>query len=244
MNNLLDSIEKHKFGLLAALAVYVGFFMYANFSSYTKYYPIEPFHDGAYIENAQDVIEIEKENIEIPSDYNPGDIKNTTQNMNDKRESSYENYGSAEDVTQSVQDLERQMYEEAGGAADREKILEQMKARQEAEKRDQQNNNTQQNATGTNAYAGATLVSYNIPGRTDKYLPTPGYLSDRGGVVVVLVKVNQYGVVTTATYDPSRSSNASQRMIDKSVEYAQKSRFNNDSNKIQSGWIKYTFVSK
>lgn len=247
MNKILDAIDKHKFGLLAALTVYVAFFIYANFGSYTKHYPIEPFHDGAYIEDAEDVIELNNQDIEIPEDYNSGDIKNTNRDVNDTREQSYDDYsGSAQDVQQSVYDLERQMYEEAGGAEERERIRQQMEDRQNQQSSTQTNTQTNTNNSSSNQYSGKTLVYTNVPDRKSRYAPAPGYLSERSGVVVVNIKVNQQGYVTSAVYDATRSSNASQRMIDKSIEYAKKSKFAPSSSapKTQSGYIQYTFVSE
>ncbi|MFT5582346.1 MAG: hypothetical protein ACI9G9_001611, partial [Psychromonas sp.] len=49
MNNVLDLIDKFKFGIIAAFATYIFIFIFLQMESYTQYFPIEPFHDGAII---------------------------------------------------------------------------------------------------------------------------------------------------------------------------------------------------
>ena len=122
MNNFFDLIDKFKFGIVAAIAAYIGIFMYFQMESYTRYFPIEPFHDGAYVETPED-IELNPENIQLPPDYDGGDIKNMVSDMNDTRDKSYENYTQNNGgKATNIKELEAQMYKEAGGSAERERL--------------------------------------------------------------------------------------------------------------------------
>ena len=89
MNRLLDAIDKYKFGLIAALMAYIFIFMFLQMESYTQYTPIEPFHDGSYVEDPA-VIPIKQDNILAPADF--GDVKNMSRDVNDSREQSNEKY--------------------------------------------------------------------------------------------------------------------------------------------------------
>jgi hypothetical protein len=63
---------------------------------------------------------------------------------------------------------------------------------------------------------------------------------------VVSIKVDKGGKVVEAQYEASKSSGANQCMIEQSVRYAKKSKFNvKDSAPVQqSGFIIYKFVAQ
>ncbi len=260
MSNIFDALEKYKFGLLAALLAYVIIFAYTQIGTYdAPAVPYTPFHDGPSIEIPEDEIELLPENIMLPSDFDPGNIKNTARDENDKRQRSNENYSVSEytgDGAQKVYDLENQMFRDAGGAEKRADIIARDKARKlrEAEDAKQRENSNDHSTAGTaNAAAGNVMVSFNVPKHTahqgnDWYVRNPGYKCGSGasGRVMILVKVDQSGKVLSATYDESQSSNANYCMITEAKKYAMMSRFNDasDAAKTQSGWISYTFISQ
>lgn len=253
---MFDWIERYKFGIIATLMVYIAIFMYLQMDSYDHYFEIRSFTDGAYVKEEPE-LEIDRDNIQIPQDFEAGDIKNMANDVNDSRKRSYEDYAynnNAKDVEQSVRDLEKQFYNEAGGDAERKKLEQQMKDRQEKQTTSSttNNNNTPSNNGGDIAYKGKTMVDYSLkdrqPFQNNKwYVRNPGYTCGYGsGVVHIDIKVNQNGNVTTAEYNPSKSNGASTCMIEKAIEYAKKSRFAYSSKapSSQSGWILYTFVSQ
>lgn len=254
---MFDWVEKYKFGILAALAVYIGLFMYFQMDTYTQYFEITPFHDGAVVQEEE--IEVQKENIEVPQDFQSGEVKNMVSDVNDTRKKSYDDYSfnnnkSAADVEQSIKDLEKQFYNEAGGDKDRQKLQQQMKERENSATTQSQSNKKENPSSngGDIAYKGKTMVDFYLKNRDPFqnnrwYLRNPGYTcGQEAGTVHVDVKVNKNGNVTSAVYNPSKSNGASSCMIEKALEYAKKSRFAYSSSApdIQSGWIQYIFVSQ
>lgn len=254
MTKFFDTIDRYKYGLLAALSVYIGLFMYFTMDTYESYYFYEPFHDGSYVDLNEEYVELKPDNIEIPAEYQSAEIKNMVNDRNDDRERSMENYSdrrSSSEVEQSVYDLEKQMYEEAGGASERERIEEQMKEREKSKEQKTTNpTNTQSKTGGDNAYGGLTMVDFDLKGRSpyqdnDWYIRNPGYTSYGNGTVVVDIVVNQNGNVVSATVNSVGSAGANQRMMEQAVKYALMSRFNySGSTKTQKGTITYRFVSK
>lgn len=255
MNKLSSFVERHIYGIIAAVAAYVGIFIYMNLETYTEFVKINSFFDGAQIEIPEDDIQLRPENIELPSDFNPSDVKSIARDRNDQRERSKEDWSanqSAADVEKSVKDFEKKLFDEAEGNAQRKKI------QQEMEDRKKKNNNSTlpdkqpTNQNGTNkAFSGDVMVEWNLraPHQNNTwYVRNPGYTCGYGssGKVTVLIKVNQNGDVTTATYDPNQSRSANPCMIEQAVKYAKMSRFiySSTAPKIQDGSITYTFIAQ
>ena len=102
----------------------------------------------------------------------------------------------------------------------------------------QQNNLTHQSVKKESS------MHYSLINRTHEYLPTPVYLCERGGKVVVNIVVNAYGMVTKTTIN-NASSSQNQCLKDHALEYAGKARFDTDtSKKTQIGTITFYFESK
>lgn len=253
-------LEKYKFGLVAALLAYVIIFAYFQIGTYNgPGVPYTAFYEGPQLEIPEDEIQLLPENIMLPANYDPSNIKNTARDENDKRTRSEDNYSVSKYSGNGVQDAtdyEKKMFDEAGGAAEREKIRTQIEARKEREKEQakQTNKGDKTSTTGkSNAAAGNVMVKFNVPKHTahqgnDYYIRNPGYKCGVGsaGMVMIMVKVDQSGNVLSATYDASQSYNANSCMISEAKKYASISRFNYapTAAKSQSGWISYTFISQ
>mgnify|MGYP006232980577 CR=1 FL=1 len=254
-------LEKYKFGLLAALGVYVVIFAYFQVGTYDgPAVPYSPFQEGPRVEIPEDEIALLPENIMLPANFDPSNIKNTARDENDKRPQSETNYSVSKQTFNGIQDAtdyEKRMFEEAGGEAERERIKAQVEARKKREREEQEKREKQGKEDGTsgtsNAAAGNVMVKFNVPNHTahqgdDYYVRNPGYKCGVGasGIVMIRVKVDQAGNVLSATYDPAQSSNANSCMISEAKKYAMISRFNYSSTaaKSQSGWISYTFISQ
>lgn len=257
MSKVADFIERHVYGIIAAIAVYVGIFIYLNLATYPEIVRIGSVFDGAMIILPEDEkIEMDKENIEIPSDFSTQDLKSIGQSVNDEREKSKtdwsENKIKASDGEKEVKELEKKLFAEASGNEQRKKIQEEMDKR----KNDQKENKTTKPETtttngGNKAYDGNVMVKWydRDPHQNNNwYVRNPGYTCGYGasGKVVVRIKVNQNGDVSSATYDPSSSTNANSCMIEQAVKYAKMSRFiySSTASKVEDGWISYTFVSQ
>lgn len=260
MNKLLDAIDKYKFGLIAALTAYIIIFMYLQMESYTQYTPIEPFHDGSFVETPEE-IPLKQENIMAPENF--GDVKNMSRDANDSRESSNEKYfqnKSSEQVMADYKALEQKMYEEAGGDKTRAQIKEELEAqRKENEKAAKSSNTPMNNNTqkgGNTSYEGNVMVKWEFDDGKERdahqnnkwYVRNPGYTCGYGavGTVTVVIRVSQGGNVITATYDPSQSSGANACMIEQAVKYAKMSRFEYSGSAPSShqGKIKYIFIAQ
>lgn len=237
--------------------MYIGIFVYLQMKTYTQYFPIQSFFEEPALEIPKEEVEVKPENIEVPSDFKMGELKNVSRDMNDTRERSnkdwYQNK-STSDVEQSVKDYEKRLYEESGGEAKRKAI------QKEIDERKKQNTNksaiTPKDANtntqgGNKAAAGSVMVDWSLSGRTahqnnNWYVRNPGYTCGFGssGKVSVQITVNQNGDVIIAS--ATGSSGANDCMIQQALKYAKLSRFNYSSSasKTQSGTIIYTFVGQ
>jgi outer membrane biosynthesis protein TonB len=257
VNKFFFYIDKFKFGIIAVFAMYIGIFVYLQMKTYTQYFPIQSFFEEPALEIPKEEVEVKPENIEVPSDFKMGELKNVSRDMNDTRERSnkdwYQNK-STSDVEQSVKDYEKRLYEESGGEAKRKAI------QKEIDERKKQNTNksaiTPKDANtntqgGNKAAAGSVMVDWSLSGRTahqnnNWYVRNPGYTCGYGssGKVSVQITVNQNGDVIIAS--ATGSSGANDCMIQQALKYAKLSRFNYSSSasKTQSGTIIYTFVGQ
>ena len=88
-----------------------------------------------------------------------------------------------------------------------------------------------------------STMSYSLVGRDLLNNPTPIYLCEYGGKVVISIKVNQKGNVTEATYNNASTSNNG-CLIDHALEYAKAARFSSGSQTTQIGTITFVFKGK
>ncbi|WP_250433276.1 TonB family protein [Hanstruepera flava] len=87
-------------------------------------------------------------------------------------------------------------------------------------------------------------MHYSLVNRTHRYLPTPIYLCETGGKIVVNITVNSAGKVTNASVNQAASVD-NQCLKDHALEYANEARFNQDaSKKSQLGSITFYFEGK
>lgn len=257
MNRFFVFIDKHKFGLIAALMVYLGLFLYFHLETYQKIYLIPVWDERAELEDPE--IAIKPENIEINSPQNPaGDIKSISRDANDSRDKSYDNWSkdkASKEAEQRVKEWEQQDFKESGGEAKRE----QLKREQENKLKNQNKTNTNvktektTNQGGNTAFKGSVMVEWQLKDRqphlNDSWqIRNPGYTCGEGstGTVFIKIKVNQSGQVVSAVYVATKSSQANACMIEQALKYAKLSRFNYESKATtsQEGYINYVFVAQ
>jgi hypothetical protein len=253
MNRFFDLLDRFKYGLIATVAAYVGLFMYLEMESYTKFEMIEPFTDGSYIDIPKEEVELNPDNILIPSDYS-GEMSNVARDVNDKRRQSDEKWyanKSAGDIEKSVREEERRMFEEAGGAKERQRIQQEIDQRKKDRANAAKANNPNSNSnSGDVAVKGSVAAEWQLDGRNphqnnEWWIRKPSYLCESSGSVLIYIKVNQNGDVIEARVDAAKSSTDG-CLIRYATEYARKSRFNFSSaaSASQSGYIRYTFVGQ
>lgn len=225
---------------------------------------IKPIREMVMPADKQGPLSLKSEHFEVEN-TNPGRFESTVRNEvrdnADTRERSNEgstskpfntsDRGDAKDADQTVRELEAQLLNNSGGAAERAKIEQKIR---EVKSNATRTNSLPGGKTTTNKesqFSGSVLVEYKIYNqssseRSGNYVPAPGYTCKQGsGKVFIDIQVNNGGKIITVTYNASKSSNASQCMISKALEYAKKSTFNYSANQAQrQGYILYTFVSQ
>ena len=89
-----------------------------------------------------------------------------------------------------------------------------------------------------------STVSYSLIDRNHRYLPTPIYLCETGGKVIVNITVNNKGEVVDA-YINSNSQSQNECLKDHALEYAMEALFNSNTSKpSQLGSITFYFQGK
>ncbi|MBM3185837.1 MAG: hypothetical protein FJZ67_06020, partial [Bacteroidetes bacterium] len=222
--------------------------------------PVEPFGPEAQVIIEDELLELTPENIQILDQNNSNEpLKNMVRDNNDARQKSFDDYSqnkSSGDPAKTAIEYEQKLFEEAGGRKEREKIVKEMEDRKSSKSNQTNSNASKSNDVSQsgkqNQYAGNVMVDFSVPGRTafegnNWYVRNPGYTCGRGsGTVYVAISVSQSGYVSKATYDPSKSKNASSCMIEQAEKYAKLSRFNYSgiAPTQVSGYIIYQFVSQ
>jgi len=101
-----------------------------------------------------------------------------------------------------------------------------------------------QKQTANNSANKNSSISYSLLDRTHTFLPTPVYLCDRGGKIIINITVNQQGNVIKVKYN-NTSPSKNGCLIDHALEYAKAAQFNNDASKTsQIGSITFHFKDK
>ncbi|MDB9961087.1 energy transducer TonB [Oceanihabitans sp.] len=91
--------------------------------------------------------------------------------------------------------------------------------------------------------AKSTMI-YSLVNRKHQFLPTPIYLCETSGKIVINITVNASGKVISTNYN-NASSSGNQCLIEHALEYAKKARFNTDASKAsQIGTITFYFQGK
>lgn len=89
-----------------------------------------------------------------------------------------------------------------------------------------------------------STMHYSLAGRTHRFLPTPIYLCEEGGKIVINITVNEKGNVIK-TYVNTSSTSSNECLIEHAMEYAQEATFSEDaSKKSQIGSITFYFIGK
>ncbi len=89
-----------------------------------------------------------------------------------------------------------------------------------------------------------STMHYSLVNRTHKYLPTPIYLCEVGGKIVINITVNAKGNVTD-TYVNTASTSTNECLKEHALEYAKNAQFSADAKKPkQLGSITFYFIGK
>jgi hypothetical protein len=256
MSNFFEFIDKHKFGILAAIVAYIFLFMYFQMETYQKYYVIPVWDVKAELIKEEDKeIEIKPESIEQSPQFNQGEIKSISRDLSDDRKKSTEKWDEnklSKQIEEKIKKEEEQYKKESGGEAKREKIIKDLENQKNQSKTTDSKLNTATSG-GNSAYKGSVMVDWQLEKRdphqgNNWYVRNPGYTcgDKSNGIVYIKIKVDQSGKVTFATYVSENSQNASSCMIEQAKKYALMSRFSYSANasNSQEGKIIYTFIGQ
>ncbi len=87
-------------------------------------------------------------------------------------------------------------------------------------------------------------MHYSLVNRTHEFLPTPIYLCEEGGKIIINITVNASGLVTDAYVNASTTSK-NECLKDHALDYAKEARFSTDVSKpSQIGTITFYFEGK
>lgn len=101
-----------------------------------------------------------------------------------------------------------------------------------------------QKKTASNNANKNSSISYSLKDRTHTFLPTPVYLCDQGGKIIINITVNNLGNVVKVKYNNTSPSNNG-CLIDHALEYAKAAKFNSSPSKAsQIGSITFLFKDK
>ncbi|NBP28947.1 MAG: hypothetical protein EBV23_05105 [Flavobacteriia bacterium] len=252
--NSLSQRERIVLSFILSLAFFVFLFMALQIAYYERYIPVEPFFKPE-VATMDDPLELSPQDLSIQSNSN--ELKNLSRDMNDSRQASNTQFSenrASGDPNERIRQFEQQLFDEAGGQKEREKILKEHQQNQQKNPDPNVANSTKgEKSNGDNKqFKGDVMVDWKLDGRTayennNWWVRNPGYTCGYGssGKVVVNITVDQSGKVVQAIYDANASSGASQCMIEQSVAYAKKSKFNyKEASGQQSGFIVYRFVSQ
>lgn len=167
--------------------------------------------------------------IEPPKDYVPAKQSQSDEAMEEP----------TDDDVQEVSDMVSQ------NESNYSKVNDILKKRHTNQQAAMSNGDNSSDKAGMNASANTnSSMHYSLTGRTHEYIPTPIYLCEASGKIVVNITVNAKGVVTD-TYVNSSSTSKNQCLIDSALEYAKEARFNADVSKpSQIGSITFYFEGK
>lgn len=258
MNDLLDKLDKYKYGLF----VMVGLFMVVSMIRIQTGFVRRPDLSDILNTKPNDLIELKLEPVEIVEQrmMATGEVKNSVNDENSSGSASNSSsnnspsqgassHKSLQAAEQSVYDLEKSLYAESGGAEARAAIQRDMDQRKKEQ--EEQNKKKAEAAaasggqkTAGNSSKGNVLVSYNLTNRNGVSVPAPGYMCPQGtsGKVIINVRVDNTGKVIDAKVNPSSAQD--ECMTSYALKFALKSKFNYDSNAgSQDGTITYTFVN-
>jgi hypothetical protein len=264
MNNLLDFIERHKYGIIITLFVHVLLFLYLQIKTYQEVVVYETWSYRYKGKESPDDIIVDAEDIMLSKEdlsdvfFEDERITSFVSDASDKREKEFvegEKYTSYKgDAYSNVRAFEEEVI--ANLASKRAGKSGEKNGEDEGEDDiNQQDNGADKSSSekkqgSEKGVAGKTMVTFELNNRkpfnnNDWHVRNPGYTCGNvNGRVAVQISVDQGGNVVAAKYLPEKSQGADDCMIRQAEKYAKLSRFNYDGSapKTQSGIIEYLFV--
>jgi len=118
-----------------------------------------------------------------------------------------------------------------------------LKKEEDKESKEEKANQSREMAAN---YKGPTRIYYDLQGRNHTYLPIPIYKCQGSGKIVLLIEVNQKGIVENASVIEGESTVKDECLVETATGSALRSRFEPDLNapRIQKGTLTFIFVAQ
>ena len=233
--------------LLSTAVVYLGFILHINkkaeFVAETYYDLNTEGEDEEEKEELQDILKSLESLLSTPSTnqaYNETkDYEN--QDLNDQE---FEEQLEAIKNRSTIEDIKAALQEKSTLTASRSKSDTDKSSAFDNINNIVNNRSENQKEKSLNSVNKNSSISYSLVDRTHTFLPTPIYLCEQGGKIVINITVNSEGIVIDAYYNNASSSDDG-CLIDHALEYAKASKFNSDTSKAsQLGSITFNFKGK
>lgn len=251
-----DYLAKNKMQIVAiaitgTVFVHIAVMIFLNYGKIQRHYvPIGEFQQIPIVMDELTPEEEEKlEELKLQNDNSK--VSNMTVNEADKEGQSDKQYESRnfsnldETVEKELRDYEKNAFNEF--AAKHNNTVEVNDPSLTKKNNDKKNENGNGNTDGSHTKpVGRVSGSYDLGGRRDEYFAKPAYVCKGSGTIVLNVKVNRNGKVTSAVIDKMKSSYTEECMGENAVRYCYKCKFEASTSypDPQSGTVTYTYISQ
>jgi hypothetical protein len=250
--NVIDFIERHKFGILGTIALHIVVFIWLNIQiiEYGVYEPKNKI--VAVLDFTNDDEQPQDEPAEV-LDENGNPIESNLINVAAKANQEKTTYT---DKSFSKSEADKAVWEELMKMeADEYNSISENKDTPNEDSKDNTENTIDENLVNADvekndaASYGAdvtAIASYFLEGRSTRSESVPSYKCRVEGVVVIDIKVNQKGDVIARTINESKTNTQNDCLRTEALNYSKKWRFTQDfdDSMRKNGWIKFTYVAQ
>jgi len=243
----MSYVIKYRWALIGTFFLHLGMVLYFRSVPLKRHYV--PVGELEQIPIVLEDPEEKEKMAELDPNLQPpdGKISNLTVNERDKVGESDKKYDARSyknidsDAEQDVRDYEKSVFEEFAN----ERKKNQKDVPVETKKEKINNTNTDSNTDKVRS-AGRVSGSYDLDGRVHENFVKPAYVCKGSGTIVMNVKLNRNGKVTSAQIDPAKSNYTEECMGENAIKYAYKCKFEAGTQwgDPQAGTITYTYISQ
>lgn len=250
--NVLDFIEKHKFGIIGTIALHIIVFVWLNIQI-VEYGIYEPKNKVVAILDFTEENEQPQEPIDEVFDENgmpiESNLLNVAANANQEKTTytneSFSKSQADQDVWNELKQMEANEYKLINDGRDAQNDS----PKDNIEKTINQNLVKEGEEKNDNASYGAdvkAIASYFLEGRSPLRDDVPSYKCRVEGVVVIDIKVNQKGEVIARTINEAKTTTQNDCLRTEALNYSKRWRFTQDFDDAmrKNGWIKFTYVAQ
>lgn len=251
---MLSFVMKYRWALAGTILLHLSITLYMQQKKFpTPYVPLTRLEEIPVLmeDEPEQKIEIKTEEENLMNES--GKVSNITANEADKVGATDKKYDSRSfknldaDVEKELREYEKNAFNEfAANHKHTVNTNDEDPVKKKNDTKKTEGATSSNDETGKVRNVGRVAASYDLDGRADEYFAKPAYVCKGSGKIVLNVKVNQNGKVTSATINTSASSFTEECMGENAVKYALKCKFEAGTNwpEPQSGTITYTYISQ